>query len=265
MTRSRSFIGWLLILVIALIAYGSLYPFNFKPDAIQGGVFRALEKLSWARAGRSDHIANVLLYLPLGFCLFLWLSARLRRHTGWMLATLLSALLSLTIEVAQVYVSARVPSLKDLALNTLGAALGATGGLLWRGIAKLMHLPTREELPTRDPGAALVVVTWLVFRFAPFVPQLDLGKLKAALRPLFEPQDGADPNTNARFELVRVGADGKPRPQPGLKVSLIREHRDYHWRNDDAGWRYEFTRRFETVETRTLDADSDATRFDFPV
>lgn len=85
------------------------------------------------------------------------------------------------------------------------------------------------------------------------------------VRPLFEPQDGADPNTNARFELVRVGADGKPRPQPGLKVSLIREHRDYHWRNDDAGWRYEFTRRFETVETRTLEAGSNATRFDFPV
>ncbi|MDR7194798.1 uncharacterized protein YfaS (alpha-2-macroglobulin family) [Luteimonas terrae] len=85
------------------------------------------------------------------------------------------------------------------------------------------------------------------------------------VRPLFEPGDGADPNTNARFELTRVGADGKTRPQAGLKVSLIREHRDYHWRNDDAGWRYEFTRRFETVETRTLDAGSDATRFDFPV
>ncbi|HZW19037.1 MAG TPA: MG2 domain-containing protein, partial [Luteimonas sp.] len=85
------------------------------------------------------------------------------------------------------------------------------------------------------------------------------------VRPLFEPDDGADPNTTARFELMRVGADGKPRPQAGLKVSLIREHRDYHWRNDDAGWRYEFTRRFETVETRTLDAGSDAVRFDFPV
>ena len=85
------------------------------------------------------------------------------------------------------------------------------------------------------------------------------------VRPLFDADDGADPNTNARFELVRVGADGKPRPQAGLKVSLIREHRDYHWRNDDAGWRYEFTRRFETVETRTLDAGGDAARFDFAV
>ena len=27
-----------------------------------------------------------------------------------------------------------------------------------------------------------------MWRFAPFVPQLDLGKLKSALRPLFSPQ-----------------------------------------------------------------------------
>jgi VanZ family protein len=188
MTPSRSSIVWLLIIVVALIAYGSLYPFNFKPDAIEGGVFAALERLSWARAGRSDHIANVLLYLPLGFCLFLWLATRLRRVPALLLATLLGASLSLAIEVAQVYVSARVPSLKDLALNTLGTALGAGGGLLWRGIARLMHMPTREESPQRDPGAALVVASWLIFRFAPFIPQLDLGKLKAALRPLFEPQ-----------------------------------------------------------------------------
>lgn len=187
MRRTRSLIPWLLLAVVALIAYGSLYPFNFKADAIEGGVFQALEKLSWARAGRGDRIANVLLYLPFGFCLYLWLDTRLRRRVSLLVATALGALFSLGIEVAQVYVSARVPSLKDLALNTLGASLGAVGGLAWRGIGQLMHFPVREESPNRDPGAALVIATWLVFRFAPFVPQFDLGKLKLALQPLFEP------------------------------------------------------------------------------
>ncbi|NLG76657.1 MAG: VanZ family protein [Xanthomonadaceae bacterium] len=188
MRRTRSLIPWLLLAVIALIAYGSLYPFNFKADAIEGGVFKALERLSWARAGRGDRIANVLLYLPFGFCLYLWLDTRLRRRVSLLVATALGALFSLGIEVAQVYVSARVPSLKDLALNTLGASLGAVGGLAWRGIGQLIHLPAREEDPSRDPGAALVIATWLIFRFAPFVPQFDLGKLKLALQPLFEPQ-----------------------------------------------------------------------------
>lgn len=187
MARTRSLIPWLLLAVIALIIYGSLYPFNFKADAIDGGLIQALSKLSWARAGRSDRIANVLLYLPLGFCAFLWVYPRFNKLAALLLATLGGALLSLFVEVAQVYLSARVPSLKDLALNTLGSALGAVGGLIWRGVARLMHLPTREEIPVRDPGAALLVGLWLLFRAAPFVPQWDLGKLKSALRPLFDP------------------------------------------------------------------------------
>ena len=187
MAQHRSLIPWLLLAVTALIVYGSLYPFNFKADAIEGGLFEALARLSWARAGRSDRIANVLLYLPLGFCAFLWFTTRVRKPTALVLATLAGTLLSLIVEIAQVYVSARVPSLKDLALNALGSSLGAIGGLIWRGVARLMHLPSREELPVRDPGAALVIGLWLIFRAAPFLPQWDLGKLKAALRPLFEP------------------------------------------------------------------------------
>ena len=190
MTRdpARAVILTLLLAVVALIAYGSLYPFNFKPDAVNGGVLQALTHLSWQRAGRSDRISNVLLYLPLGFCLFLLFATRFKRVASMLLATVLGALLSLTIEILQVYISSRVPSLMDLMLNAAGSLLGSTAGLGWRGLSGLMHLPSRAEKPSRDPGAALLIVLWLIWRFAPFVPQLDLGKLKSALRPLFNPQ-----------------------------------------------------------------------------
>jgi hypothetical protein len=46
------------------------------------GKFAALQQLSWMRAGRGDRISNVPLYLPLGFCLFLWLEARWHRATS---------------------------------------------------------------------------------------------------------------------------------------------------------------------------------------
>ncbi len=86
------------------------------------------------------------------------------------------------------------------------------------------------------------------------------------VRPLFDDKDGADSNSNARFELMRVGVDGKPRPARGLKVTLVRELRDYHWNYDEGrGWDYDFTRRFENVETRSIDAGTTAARFDFPV
>ena len=86
------------------------------------------------------------------------------------------------------------------------------------------------------------------------------------VRPLFDPDEGAAANARAAFELVRVDAEGRPQPAAGLEVTLVREHRDYHWRHDDeGGWNYDFTRRFEKVETRTVDAGQSATRLDFPV
>ncbi len=86
-----------------------------------------------------------------------------------------------------------------------------------------------------------------------------------AVRPLFDDKDGADANANARFELTRVDADGKPQPAKGLKVTLVREWRDYHWTYSDNRWDYDFSRRFENRETRTLDAGVTSAKFDFPV
>ncbi|HEY4581562.1 MAG TPA: alpha-2-macroglobulin [Lysobacter sp.] len=86
------------------------------------------------------------------------------------------------------------------------------------------------------------------------------------VRPLFDPEDGADANANARFQIVRVDAHARPRPAKGLRVTLVRERRDYHWDYDeDNGWDYAFTRRFENVQTKTVDAGAGAASIDFPV
>ena len=86
------------------------------------------------------------------------------------------------------------------------------------------------------------------------------------VRPLFDDKDGADANSNARFELVRVDAAGKPQPAKGLKVTLVREHRDYHWNYDeDDGWDYDFTQRFENLEVKTIDIGATAAKVDYPV
>lgn len=85
------------------------------------------------------------------------------------------------------------------------------------------------------------------------------------VRPLFDDKEGTDANANAGFEILRVGSDGKPSPAKGLRVTLVREHRDYHWSHGDDGWDYEFTRRYEDIETRTLDAGTAPARLHFPV
>lgn len=86
------------------------------------------------------------------------------------------------------------------------------------------------------------------------------------VRPLFDDKDGADANATAGVELMRVGVDGQPRPAKGLRVTLVREHRDYHWNHDpEGGWGYDFNRRFEDIETRVVDLGTSASRMDFPV
>ena len=85
------------------------------------------------------------------------------------------------------------------------------------------------------------------------------------VRPLFDVKEGAPANGNAGFEVLRSNSAGEL-AEGTLEVSLVREHRDYHWRRDDSGWAFEFTARHETVETRELAARGNGgTRIDFPV
>ncbi|WP_172453068.1 alpha-2-macroglobulin family protein [Xanthomonas arboricola] len=91
------------------------------------------------------------------------------------------------------------------------------------------------------------------------------AKALVGVRPLFDDKDGTDANGTARFELTRVDADGKPQPAKGLKATLVRELRDYHWNYTDDHWDYDFTRRFENKDTRTLDIAGGNAKLEVPV
>lgn len=180
----------LLLAVIALICYGSLYPFNFKYDGTDT-IIGALRQLSWARAGRADRVSNVLLYIPLGFCCLLWLRTKIR-GPWWaaFIATLLGSSLSLCIEVAQVYISMRVPSLMDVTLNAAGTLIGAIGGVTWRALSTLVRLPSGNLQLSADRSALLVLLLWMAWRLTPFALKLNLAKLKLAVQPLLRPDIG---------------------------------------------------------------------------
>ena len=105
---------------VALIVYASLYPFEHWRD--QGIWTWSFLSAPWPRYWLGFDVAsNVLGYAPLGF--FLALSVM---RMGWhgrviLVSTAGAALLSLTMEGLQSYLPARVPSLPDFLLNTLGA------------------------------------------------------------------------------------------------------------------------------------------------
>lgn len=135
--------GVLAGVVIAVIIYGSLIPFDFawgRSLEQSGGVFAvlldALASPSWTSAGQgqsslgvsfvmSDLLMNLVLYLPLGVTLRMALRAKLKRWPLELFCTaVIACCLSWTVESMQSLMPTRVASLNDVLANT-GAALFA--------------------------------------------------------------------------------------------------------------------------------------------
>lgn len=184
-SRSHFAAPLLLAVFLGLILYVSLWPFGVSANGPP--VMETLRQLTWARASRGDMLNNVLLYAPLGFCLALMLEPRLGRIAGLVAATILGALLSLSMEIVQASIATRVPSLTDLSLNVLGTALGAAAGSGWHLLGARMA--PQSSPPGRSAAVALtIVVLWLVARLWPLMPDASLRQLKRAVRPLFSPR-----------------------------------------------------------------------------
>jgi glycopeptide antibiotics resistance protein len=189
-SRSHFAAPLLLAVVVALIVYVSLYPFRFAASG--PSMVEALGHLTWARAGRSEMLNNVLLYLPFGFCIALLVEPRFGRIPGVVAATLAGALLSLCMELLQASVDVRVSSLKDLSLNSLGAFAGAMMGSTWHALGARMAPQSTPQGRSRAVVIAILVL-WFLARLWPLVPDIGLRQLKSAVRPLFQPQiDPAD-------------------------------------------------------------------------
>ena len=114
----------LALALVCLIVYASLYPFSeWRNQGLSPlGFLSAPLPKYWTGF---DVGVNLLGYAPLGFLLAL--SALRSRRVSWAasVAVLGACLLSLAMETLQGYLPSRIPSNVDLALNTLGAWLGA--------------------------------------------------------------------------------------------------------------------------------------------
>lgn len=171
--------AWPLALVYTgLIVYASLYPFTDWRDL--GLAPWAYLMAPWPRYWTGfDLVSNVLGYIPLGFLLALSAlrTRRGRRAVG--LATLAAGLLSLVMEGLQSYLPARVPSNVDLALNVLGAWLGAVVATLlekWGAIDRWSRFRARWFLPDAR-GALVLLALWPMALLFPAAVPLGLGQV----------------------------------------------------------------------------------------
>ena len=127
----------LALATVCLIVYASLYPFaDWRNQGISPFRFLAAPFPKYWTG--FDVGINLLGYAPFGFLLALAGLHRLRSALWAIgLAVLGAGLVSLSMEALQGYLPSRVPSSVDLALNTLGAALGAGGAWALSGAGLL--------------------------------------------------------------------------------------------------------------------------------
>lgn len=192
MSVPRQVAVWLFILALAGIVYGSLYPFDFVGRPVSAGLALAQlipeSRVDW---GAGNVLANVVLFIPYG--LFGALALRpLSLPVQWAVLLVTGGLVATGLQVAQLWLPARVPDLADAAINMLGLGVGgALAALPWGRWSTGQS--SRADAMLILPG--LLIASWVAYKWFPFVPTLDWYTIKQALKPLL---------VEPRFEWLAV-------------------------------------------------------------
>jgi VanZ family protein len=165
--------------IICVILHGSLYPYDFHVPPGSGSPIATLLN-SWKAPPSSygDLMANLLLYVPLGFFGALAVHGRSAIRAPIVIAA--GLLLSVGVELSQFYDVGRVTNFSDVYLNTGGTALGAFAALIYE------HAQPRIPIsrPILTPIPFMLLAAMLGYHLFPYVPTIDLHKYWHSLRPL---------------------------------------------------------------------------------
>ena len=166
----------LLLLITALIVYGSLYPWQFHAAPIPASPLWILLH-SWPdRFDRyifKDIPVNIGLYVPFGTSAYLALR-RLPRWLRFTLPVIGAVLLSGSMEMIQIYDAQRVCSLLDFATNVIGCGVGVALAV-WIERTGVM-LPSLAE---NGSAPLYLLLCWLAARTFPLMPDLSRTRLTA--------------------------------------------------------------------------------------
>ncbi len=201
-----------------LVIYGSLHPFSGWRDTGVSPI--AFLDGGWPRYWTVfDLVANVAVYLPLGFFLALALSGLPGRYTAPIVATLLASGVSFGMETLQTWLPSRVPSNLDLACNTLWGLLGALWAKLVvpRVFARVAALEHRliAPIPHAELGLTLLGL-WLLVPLSPETLLFCAGDL----RQMFG-LSGAVPFAAESFVLIEASITAFNAVAVGLIVRML--------------------------------------------
>lgn len=197
-----------------LIVYASLYPFEgWRVPA--GVTLWQMLTLPWPPwRVRFDEVSNLLGYVPLGvlacYCAYRW---HPHPRRAWLAGVVLATAASYGIEVMQGFLPSRVPSLKDTAFNSLGAAIGGSlvVVLLQSGMLRRAQAVRRDWFGQHEAVALTLLLLWPMALLYPAPVPLGLGEGWTTLAPWAADVFGGTP-LQAWFEswFVQAPVSGGP-------------------------------------------------------
>jgi VanZ family protein len=172
----------LLLIVVAFIVYGSLYPFQFDFGRTAASPLTILlhswpgkiDKFAWR-----DACVNVLLYFPLGLAAVMVLVRRWPRTVAALAAVMLGTGLSASIEMLQVFDGTRTCSLLDVACNFAGTVGGVAAALIFR--REIFEITRRRQGNRGAGGALMLACCWAGYQLYPLIPLFSRGHLRASV------------------------------------------------------------------------------------
>jgi VanZ family protein len=174
--------------VIALIVYGSLYPWEFHSTQLAAGPLWVLIH-SWPtgidRFLFRDIAVNLLIYLPVGVFGFLALRQNFRTAFAVTVTVLIALTLSSAIEMTQLFDDARECSASDVVCNVSGTVFGVALGYVYQNWLKGFVVRAERAKFLHPSGAMLLFYTWLAYKAFPLFPVLSRTRLAEKFRDLF--------------------------------------------------------------------------------
>jgi len=174
----------ILLLVVVLTLYGSFYPWQFQARNLPVSPIWILLH-SWPTvfdrfAGR-DAVVNLVLYVPFGAFCFLSMNESRSPVLRSMATVLAAALLSASIEMAQLFDVSRLCSLFDVACNTAGAGIGILLAATFpSAISELVH-EAETVGAFRLSGVIALLYLWAGYQLFPGFPVLSQSALRSKL------------------------------------------------------------------------------------
>lgn len=180
-----------LLLIIALIIYGSLFPFKFSGQLPSGAEIFSWTLDIYRQTHRVDIIANILLFVPFGIVGRMYINQHKQRVKSALWLILIGAVIAYSLQFAQFFLPARVPSSGDAVFNVLGIILGMIFAHLLMQYSH-NHMPAGENTQSSWSQVSLpllLALLWVCWRWFPFIPLASTESIIENLNPLIKAPD----------------------------------------------------------------------------